>query len=299
MNYLLICFLFAFSVAAPVTVTRFVDASPTGYDWQSDWVKVFPIDQSCNATEYNQLSAGLQEAQLLAEHAKDHTLRFGNKSPFFRKYFGNETASAEVVGHFDNVVGADKSSILFLCDDLDDKCKNDGWAGYWRGSNHSDETIICEYSFVSRRYLSQLCSSGYTVSQSKTNIFWASDLLHRFWHLKSIGQLVIDHYADTYKEVLELAQENSTYAAKNSQSLIYYALDVYAYDVAIPGEGCNGDGTLYKTSDFEIGQDNEHSSESGTSSTASSSDQHTDSNPSTTTSASLHCHTHADGEVHC
>ena len=124
-----------------------------------------------NATQYNQLSTGLQEAQLLAEHARDHTLRFGSKSPFFRKYFGNDTASAEVVGHFENVVGADKSSILFLCDDLDDKCKNDGWAGYWRGSNHSDQTIICDLSFVTRRYLTQLCSSGYTVSKSKTNIF--------------------------------------------------------------------------------------------------------------------------------
>ena len=119
----IVLFIFAFSVAAPVTVTRFVDASPTGYDWRADWVKGFPIDLSCNATQYNQLSTGLQEAQLLAEHARDHTLRFGSKSPFFRKYFGNDTASAEVVGHFENVVDADKSSILFLCDDLDDKCK--------------------------------------------------------------------------------------------------------------------------------------------------------------------------------
>ena len=299
MNYLLFCLFFAFSVAAPVTVTRFVDASPTGYDWRADWVKGFPIDLSCNATQYNQLSTGLQEAQLLAEHARDHTLRFGSKSPFFRKYFGNETASAEVVGHFDNVVGADKSSILFLCDDLDDKYKNDGWAGYWRGSNHSDQTIICDLSFVTRRYLSQLCSGGYTVSKSKTNIFWAGDLLHRFWHLKSIGQLVIEHYADTYEEVLELAQENSTYAVRNSNSLIYYALDVYAYDVTIPGEGCNGDGTLYKKSDFSSFEDSDSGSDSGASSTASSSHQHTDSNPSATTDANLHCHTHADGEVHC
>ena len=53
--------------------------------------------------------------------------------------------------------------------------------------------------------------------------------------MKSIGQLVIEHYADTYEEVLELAQENSTYAV-NSNSLIYYALDVYAYDVTIPAK---------------------------------------------------------------
>ena len=99
------------------------------------------------------------------------TLRFGSKSPFFRKYFGNETASAEVVGHFDNVVGADKSSILFLCDDLDDKCKMMAGLVIGEVPNHSDQTIICDLSFVTRRYLSQLCSSGYTVSKSKTNIF--------------------------------------------------------------------------------------------------------------------------------
>ena len=109
-------------------------------------------------------------SQLLAEHARDHTLRFASKSPFFRKYFGNDTASAEVVGHFENVVDADKSSILFLCDDLDDKCKM--MAGLViEVPTIATQTIICDLSFVTRRYLTQLCSSGYTVSKSKTNIF--------------------------------------------------------------------------------------------------------------------------------
>ncbi|KAF6071714.1 putative peptidase family protein [Candida albicans] len=107
------------------------------------------------------------------------------------------------------------------------------------------------------------------------------------------------NYAPVDIPSLELAQENSTYAVRNSNSLIYYALDVYAYDVTIPGEGCNGDGTSYKKSDFSSFEDSDSGSDSGASSTASSSHQHTDSNPSATTDANSHCHTHADGEVHC
>lgn len=295
------------AAATPVTVTRVVDSSPTGYDWQADWVKSFPIADSCNSTQFNQLAVGMQEAQLLAEHARDHTLRYGYKSPFYRKYFGNESSTAEVAGHFENIVSADKSDTLFHCDDLDGNCANDGWAGYWRGSNGTDETIICELSFNTRRYLSQLCSKGYTVSQSPTNLHWAGDLVHRFFHLESIGNNIVGHYADSYEDCLEFATTNATYSVRNSHSLIYYALDVYAYDVAVPGEGCSGDGTTYDESDFatkEVGdsdhdedhdEDHDHDHDHSDTSSATTSGQ----TATTATSAESHCHTHADGEVHC
>lgn len=303
------------AAAAPVTVTRVVVASPTGYDWQADWVKTFPIANSCNSTQFNQLAVGLQEAQTLAEHARDHTLRYGYKSPFYRKYFGNESSIAEVAGVFQTIVSADKSDILFHCEDLDDKCSNDGWAGYWRGTNGSDETVICDLSFTSRRYLSQLCAYGYTVSQSATNTFWASDLLHRFFHLDSIGNQIIGHYVDSYEESLEFSSSNATYAVRNSDSLIYYALDVYAYDIAVPGEGCSGDGVTYTQDDFatkEVGEhddeeddhdhdhddeddhdhDHDHDDDDTTATT-------TAGQTATTTTGESNCHTHADGEVHC
>ncbi|RCK56528.1 pH-regulated antigen PRA1 [Candida viswanathii] len=319
--------LLSIATAAPVTVTRIVDASPTGYDWQADWVQTFPIANSCNATQFNQLAAGLQEAQTLAEHARDHTLRYGYKSPFYRKYFGNESSTAEVAGHFQNIVSADKSDTLFHCDDLDEKCSNDGWAGYWRGENGTDETVICDLSFTSRRYLSQMCANGYTVSQSPTNTHWASDLLHRFFHLESIGNEIVGHYVDSYEDCLEFATENATYAVRNSDSLIYYALDVYAYDVAAPGEGCSGDNTTYTASDFatkEVGvieHDHDHDDEEDHDHDHDEEDEHDHDHdhddeddhdhdhdtPSTTSGdaatntadAASHCHTHADGEVHC
>lgn len=255
-----------------VTFTRIVDSQSTEYDWAKDWVKSFPIHSSCNNTQYNQLSKGLEEAQLVAAHARDHTLKFGRESDFYEKYFGNAPSGA-VIGWFDAVVHADKKELLFRCDDIDGNCKNDGWAGHWRGSNATNETVICDLSFTSRLYLSQMCSQGYTVSGFKDSVFWAGDLLHRVWHTSVLGQDTVGHYADTFKECLELAKNNSTEAINNSASLRYYALDVYAYDIAVPGTGCSG-------------EDSEESSNTPTSTTS-------------TTTGGSECHTHADGETHC
>ena len=37
-----------------------------------------------------------------------------------------------------------------------------------------------------------------------------------------------------------MAQNNSAEAVRNTHSLQYFALDVYAMEVALPGEGCTG-----------------------------------------------------------
>lgn len=273
-------------VAAPalqsddVTVTKYVESQETGYDWAENWVKNFPIHKSCNDTQFNQLEQGLQETQMLAAHAKDHTLRFGNESKFFQKYFG-DAKTGEVVGWYENVVSADKSDVLFRCDDIDGNCKLDGWAGHWRGENATNESVICDLSYTSRLFLSQMCSQGYTVSQSKNSVFWAGDLLHRIWHTDSMGQGVVGHYADTYDECLELAKQNISEAVRNSATLRFYALDVYAYDIALPGKGCTGK------------KENKSKSESNISLSTTAS-KSTDESESGT-----ECHTHANGETHC
>ena len=46
------------------------------------------------------------------------------------------------------------------------------------------------------------------------------------------------HYAEDYDGVLELAKENPEKSALDSDTLIYFAIDVYAREVAAPGEGC-------------------------------------------------------------
>lgn len=85
-----------------------------------------------------------------------------------------------------------------------------------------------------------MCSQGYTVSESETNTFWAGDLLHRLYHMPAIGQGLVQHFADGYEGVLEMAGGNSTESVRDSETLQYFALEVYAYDVAIPGVGCVG-----------------------------------------------------------
>lgn len=297
LNILLLIFV-SVTTAAPaslsakdVTVTKYVDSSPTSYDWTDGWVKSFPIHKSCNDTEFNQLSSAFNEVQKLAAHAKDHTLRFGNESKFYKKYFG-DSPTAEVVGWYENIVNADKSDVLFRCDDPDGNCKLEGWAGHWRGENGSNENVICELSFSTRRWLSQLCSQGFTVAGSKNTIFWAGDLLHRIWHTDSFGHEVVGHYADTYDECLELAKKNTTFSVRNSATLRYYALDVYAYDISVPGKGCTGD------SDKE-GDGDDHSQHSSSTTEDSSSHSTAGSQSEGGSEGGTECHTHASGETHC
>jgi hypothetical protein len=82
---------------------------------------------------------------------------------------------------------------------------------------------------------------GYNVANSATNFYWASDLLHRLLHIPSVGEGVVEHYSvGKYPAVIELAKENSTYSVRDSDTLQYFALEVYAHDVALPGVGCAG-----------------------------------------------------------
>jgi hypothetical protein len=81
---------------------------------------------------------------------------------------------------------------------------------------------------------------GYTVSDSETNTFWASDLMHRLYHLPAIGGEYIDHFTENYAEMLEAAERSSTNSTHDSDVLQYFALEAYAYNIAVPGEGCAG-----------------------------------------------------------
>lgn len=307
-----------FSSAAPFVVKQDTNSSATkiSFTWDANWNQDFQIHPSCNLTQTNQLLQAFSETKLLAQHAKDHTLRNGNLSKFYSKYFG-DAPTGEVVGIFENVVSANKTGILFRCDDIDGNCKNDGWAGHWRGSNATDETVICDLSYTSRLFLSQVCSRGYTVSGSKNTVYWAGDLLHRIWHTDKSGQGVVGHYADTYDECLELGEHNSTFAVRNSASLRYYALDVYAYDIAVPGEGCTGDTENGSGAgdDKGKGQQSSKGGETGGKTTSSASQTATktaaksaEAKPLTTATKSeetdshglgSECHTHADGDTHC
>jgi hypothetical protein len=93
--------------------------------WNAGAVSQYPIHSSCNATQHRQIELGLMETIALAQHAKDHILRWRNESAIYRKYFG-DSPSMEAVGAFDIVVNGDKKDILFRCDNPDGNCGLEG-----------------------------------------------------------------------------------------------------------------------------------------------------------------------------
>lgn len=91
------------------------------YSSACDSVTPFPIHASCNVTLRRQLERGLHETVQLARHAKQHLLLHGQESPFVRKYFGN-WSTATAIGWYDRVASANKTGMLFRCDDPDRNC---------------------------------------------------------------------------------------------------------------------------------------------------------------------------------
>ncbi|KAB8265729.1 putative peptidase domain-containing protein [Aspergillus pseudonomiae] len=258
------------AIPAPIALTTREQTTPHAPSpWDAGATTQYPIHQSCNATQRRQIEAGLNETIALVDHAKAHILRWGNESTIYRKYFGNRP-SFEAIGAYDIVSNGDKGSVLFRCDNPDGNCDNEGWAGHWRGENGTAETVICDLSYSTRRSLTSMCSLGYTISGSETNTFWAADLLHRLFHMPPIGQSWVEHFADGYGEVLELAAGNKSTSTRDSETLQYFALEAYAYDIAAPGVGCVGE--------YE---ENEEAA-----------DDAADDLPE-------NCHTHEGGEVHC
>jgi hypothetical protein len=109
-----------------VYVTQTVAVSvPTFTAWNAGAVNDYPIHSSCNATERTQLTRALGETMKLAQHAKEHILRWGNSSEIYQKYFGNAT-TGEPVGWYEKAVNGDKASIIFRCDDPDGNCHQEG-----------------------------------------------------------------------------------------------------------------------------------------------------------------------------
>ncbi|KAJ5774155.1 hypothetical protein N7457_009051 [Penicillium paradoxum] len=259
--------------------------------WNAGAVNQFPIHSSCNATQRRQIEIGLNETITLAQHAKDHILRWRNESEIYRKYFGDRP-SMEAIGAFDVVVNADRKNILFRCDNPDGNCEIEGYAGHWRGENATDETVICDLSYETRRPLSTMCGLGYTVSKSETNTFWATDLLHRLYHIPVIGQNWVEHFADGYEEVVDLAKKNATLSTHDSETLQYFALEAYAYDIAVPGVGCAGVQHQHDETHAD------HTTSEAVTTQPTPSTTTTDA-PSATSEVPANCHTHDGGELHC
>jgi hypothetical protein len=249
-------------------------AEPTEYYWARGAVTEFPLHESCNSTQRAVLRRAFSDGIRLAQHAKEHILRWGNSSAFYQRYFG-AAPTAEPIGWYERIVSADRRGLLFRCDDIDGNCRLNpskcipmcpvarpslllfrltlttkltsrfnivAWGGHWRGANATNETVICPPSYTSRYWLEMLCGYGYRVGAGNPNAYFAGDMLHRWMHLPGMSEGVVDHYtpegADEFAASLELARTRPHEAVRNTGSLQYFALDVYAFDIAVPGVGC-------------------------------------------------------------
>lgn len=89
-----------------------------------------------------------------------------------------------------------------------------------------------------------MCALGYTVAGSKSNTFWASDLMHRLYHMPTLGEGAVEHFTEDYADIFEMVDEgNTTLLTRDSNTLQYFALEAYAHDIAVPGKGCPGNVT--------------------------------------------------------
>lgn len=93
--------------------------------WDAGAVNEYIIHESCNTTQASQIADGLKEAVELAQHAKDHILRWGNSSELYQRYFGNDPPYA-ALGSYDIVVNGDKEGVIFRCDNPDGNCEQEG-----------------------------------------------------------------------------------------------------------------------------------------------------------------------------
>ncbi|TYJ58346.1 hypothetical protein B9479_000892 [Cryptococcus floricola] len=260
----------------------------------SPYTSDIEVHSSCNATQRRMLQKALSDTYEVASFAKEYITTNGGDDPIFQQYFGTDTGSyTQVIGIWDAFLTSNKQGVLLRCDNPDGNCGQDGWRGHWRGDNATSETVICDLSYTDRLFNENFCMFG-----------------HRFFHIPAVTNGKVDHYAEDYTGILELAEHNSTYATVDSNALQYFAArkslllfietHVYALEVAKGGDACIGkvaESSSSKTSSLATSAswtgssvpDASSSSTPAASSTAAASSDN----------AGKDCHTHADGAVHC
>lgn len=104
------------------------------------------------------------------------------------------------------------------------------------------------------------------------------------------------------EEILQLAIDHPEQAVRNSATLRHFAVEVYAYDIAVPGQGCPGTvpaSTATSASEPAVASSTS-SAEAASSTSEAPAATTTEAAPATTvSSAAAECHTHSDGVVHC
>ncbi|GAA5852204.1 hypothetical protein JCM3766R1_006818 [Sporobolomyces carnicolor] len=267
------------------------------------------IHESCDAGQAHFIRAGLDDMNLLAKHAYDRILKYGETDELYVKYFGN-ASSATAAGFYAQLLYGNKPGVLFRCDNPDGNCNEvtaEGpWAGHHRGRNATEQTVICPPTYTRRMQLSTLCWDGVEIGSLPPARWLATDFMHRLIHIPSITYGHISHAADSLGGVLELAANNDSMTVSNQNTFQFYALDAYAYDVVWPGKSCVTANPPHDESSHGAPAAASSTTSSAPTATATAEDHsdhdhdHASEETATATaSAAESCHTHSDGEIHC
>ncbi|TKA57480.1 hypothetical protein B0A53_00711 [Rhodotorula sp. CCFEE 5036] len=267
------------------------------------------IHESCDAGQAHFIRAGLDDMNMLAKHAYDRILKYGETDELYVKYFGN-ASSATAAGFYAQLLYGNKPGVLFRCDNPDGNCNESTaegpWAGHHRGKNATEQTVICPPTYTRRKQLSTLCWDGVAIGSEPPSRLLATDFMHRLIHVPSITYDHIHHAADSLGGVLELATHNDPTTVANQNTYLFYSLDAYAYDVVWPGKSC----MLENPPNEDVDGHDSHSAPASASATSAATatatsthdhdhDHAAEQTATATTSAAESCHTHGDGEVHC
>lgn len=147
--------------------------------------------ESCDAGQARFIRAGLDDMNLLAKHAYERILKYGETDELYVKYFGN-ASSATAAGFYAQLLYGNKPGVLFRCDNPDGNCNEvtaEGpWgesarsaedtasvtdaacfnaAGHHRGKNATEQTVICPPTCETLR---QIVTRGLSRSGTNTHL---------------------------------------------------------------------------------------------------------------------------------
>lgn len=220
------------------TDTELQPVSGVTDDYLETWTDfTFPSIENCNATQIKMVNKYYQDLLEVTSVARAHLISDGVDDAFIH-WFGENGNPITVLGMLDNIAQGDKDGVLYRCDDIEGTCaEHSNYPGYHR-VNATQETVLCDLFFTSKKPLEQMCVLG-NITDVHPKTFAGIDLFHRFIHLESQNKGFFGEYVEEMDELIDYAENNSTYAVLNTDSLLYYVAE--AYSLELTEGGCLGE----------------------------------------------------------
>ncbi|CDO93567.1 unnamed protein product [Kluyveromyces dobzhanskii CBS 2104] len=194
---------------------------------------------SCNVTNQRMINGALIDAVQVSSYARDRLLANGTSDEIYQRWFGDGPIFT-VAGVIENTIQGVKDDLLFRCDDPQGGCAANPttWSGY-HVLNTTGETNFCDLFYSAKKPLTHICFEG-TIIDVEPTLYAGIDLFHRYFHLDQMSsEGYIGEFTEELPDILDLAQNNGTFAVRNVDNYLYYLADVYA-EAVVPG-GCLGD----------------------------------------------------------